>query len=478
MSEKPRPDEPLRLLFKTLQSDPHHYDQKMVEDILGSEESWIKNEYYLEPYFLFSFFPYQSLQEGKVLKLYPGFRFINNRWKTKNVSLEIRIEPFHFTWGGTINDQFKKGCAVNKSHDIIKIPKVYRPLYKTGFWPEPKRDTFFLTWKKPLLIPLRCLNKERQNSIKLWWSVERKHEHEFLPQLMNVEINFFYPQKVPFSISLKKEQSQKILINQGYFITTGLGKKPEIKPIYYQLIDIQNNLHDKYSENQPFNSLWTIKYHPFQINYVVWKRLLQYFAFSDFKNDFLKMINGSISKPEKIMTANILNNQKERLLTNRLALLNHIRHTINANIPAFIRQPESSKKIHYYQTTYRNVFTTKNSWNWKNHQLMLNPRSQYTFLATSHNHHNEINLISKFDWNNIIPIQFLINQNTIITNNFLHKNLHFTKISSLPKLPTKVNIFIISKQLLKEIANNLPFSFLRYQDLKTEYARYYVEKDR
>ena len=444
-----------------------------------------KSQYYLEPFFLFSFLPHQSLNQGKVLKLYPGFRFLSAFWKIYRWTLQQELAIIPISWGATINDQFKKGCAINKSDDFAQRKRVFQA--QNTFEPNLPKNLFDkervyyinrYAWKKPLLIPLHCLKKGQTNSIKLWWTPNKKKEH-FLDDVMNIKIDFYYPDQSNLSFVLNENVPQNVLVNDWYLITTKLGQQAQITPVKQQLIRFKSHLLSQYSDNQPFRSLWTVEHYPVQTSQSKWRLLLQYFQFSNLKNDFIKVINWLVNKPEGNIETSVVDSNKSYLLKSRVVELSKTLQRINLNIPAFKKQEIDSKKIDYYKHSYRNLFVTKNSWNFAKHQMSINPLSNHTFLTDHHHYYNSINLFTTFLWKVVTPINFLINQNTIIKNNFLHYRLFLkTKKFAIKKPDHQKTIsFQMNFSLLKEIAD-LVLDFDRYQDLKRKYSKHDVKKKR
>ena len=452
-----------------------------------------KDKYYLEPFLLFSFFPYQSLTQGKVLKLHFGFTFWHQLWKVQKNELWTELQDFTLMWGMAINDQLKKGCTVHRNDDPITWGDIYARRKTTYQWQttyqphqpivHPRKpwityDSYKFILNKPFLIPLSCLKKGKQNTIKIWWSSKHKHNEELIPELTNIKIDFYYPNNNNLDLTLKPNLSQNIYLHQWYLITTKLGQRPQIISLQQQLIKIKSYLLTSYPDNQPFQSTWEIEYHPIQITYRNWQLLLQYFQFSNFSNDLTKTINWSFIKPENHIETTVLSQNQKHLLQNRLALLGSTIQTIQLAVPGFKKQQEKSKLIRYQKYHYQNIFTTKNSWNPITKKIITNSASPYTFLIGNDYQNNLINLSTSFVWKNIITINFLITQNLMINNMFLFQKLILDNQTVMIKpKPSPVSItFEVNNTFLKEIANS-SFSFHQYQAFRQKYGKYYVKKD-
>lgn len=443
-------------------------------------------QHYFEPYFLLSFYPQESLTDGKVLKLYSGFRFLHALWKFDSFKMVQYLARMKINWGVTINDQFKKGCAINWTSEPDSrwwkpIPKGYdyfiRPseVYLRGLHLYKKAN---LLRKKPLLIPFNCLKKGQQNTIKVWWSVNEKFDDVFAPNLMNIKIDFYYPQTTNLALVLKEGEQTDILLHQWYLITTELGKKSKITPIQHQKLTFESNLDKIYANNQPFQSLWTIGHHPIQMSETNGKLLIDHFQYKHLVNDFTKVINWSLYLPEDKVVTEIINGNQKHLLNSLNSLVDKATLSIPLRTYDYYKEFPIIKELKYYKYLFRNFLQTKNSWDPTQNKFIINPLSKYSFFATSHNHHNNINLFTKFLWKHIVNINFLINQKLIINNQFLHQQLQLTSAQTATANKQKQQvIFNLNSWLLKEMIN-LGFDFAKYQNIKNQYSRHNVEKNR
>ncbi len=441
-------------------------------------------QYYLEPFFLFSFFPQQSLKMGPVLKLYPGFKFINKTFKVRSFSLEETVKSFEFFWGASINDQFKKNCAFNWEKDVFEMGTYYRV--------KPERDKLFsydairglgefddalFNWKKPILLPLNCFKENEHNHIKIWWNVKDKAE-QFISDLMSIRISFFYPKKVELSLNLKPDQETLVKFNYWYLITTKIGERVKIVPVQHWLIKLKTCLLSLYTDNQPFDSAWSLEYLPIQINYANWKLLLWHFDFKFLKSDLVKIVNLTSFLSNIDVESQSINSHALQKLKGKIAFQDEELEQKDLKIANFEKQPVDSLAIAYYKHFYNHIFTTKNSWDFQKEEWVNNSFAEHTFLSNWTKHTNKISLFSVFDWTDLIAIQFKIRQDITIQNNFFFQKLKLEKqdLNLETNDSIVVDKFVLPVDVLKKAAIE-HLTFVQYWDWKTKWGEIYVKED-
>lgn len=425
------------------------------------------DKYYLEPFFLLSLFPHTSLKSGKVYKLYLGFNFRAVFDKSSRAFLRYLYDPFKLRFGININDGFKKNCTLLVDHTHNYADFVDEKV--------TKQNNSYVTkinWNKPFLIPFRCLQKNKENNIKIWWSSQQrridlpwsKHRfRDFLENTTTFRISFRHHSQTNINLKLLSDQTTNIHTPYWYFIHTKLGEPTQIIAVAQEIVRLQSLLKKFYPNSIPFKSLWKIIYQPVKLSASALTKLLQNFVFYNLLNDLRFIINWNHPQSLIKTKTQTLDQHQNQQLYGRLVLIKKILHR-SFTLPAPLLQKLA--KLMFYDQHLQQMLLTGNTWNIIKQKFTTNPFSQKTFISNWKTENNRVILQSSFIWSSFLSLQISLQQVTQFKNHLWNKQIQIYEIKNIPakkeEFQTNQQEFWLSFANLRKIAFEKNFTLEKY----------------